>query len=89
MPRWLFVVALVCGCASTRTVRQFDSCKVTEVTQEAESWTAVCVNQWQLLQDVIFHQEIKTGDVVLYVPYKENELGDLHGYIETINGQKE
>ena len=89
MKRAILCVLLCLGCARRAVVRQLDSCQATEVTVEGQAWRVSCVNQWKLRHEVIFHKQIQPGDLILYVPYKENELGELHGYIDSINGQKD
>ena len=71
----LIALALV-GCAKKQqAVRRFDSCGVIEVSRVEEKWRTVCVNQWRLKTEVIFDKEVMAGDVVLYIPYKENDGG--------------
>ena len=88
MKRLVLGLILVAGCAPKPIIRRFDVCRVTEVEHlesDPPAWRAKCVNQWQLRQDIVFHEEIQTGDDILYVPYKENEMGELHGYIHKRN----
>lgn len=89
----VLLAALFAGCAAPKpVVRGLDSCRATEVSEiayaDTPTWKVTCINQWQLRQEVFFNKEVSTGDVILYVPFKENEMGDLHGYIESINGNK-
>ena len=95
--RWLAFVLGACafsGCAAppTQVVRRLDSCKATEVIKiehaETPTWKVSCINRAQEIQEVFFHKPVSTDDEILYAPYKEYDLGDVHGYIESVNGSK-